>query len=295
MSEVLKQHRNPNYIAISTYHLMDKSLSLKAKGLLTILLTLPDNWNYSVETLTELSNDGRTAVRTTLQELEKHNYLVRKKIYVKNQIAGTEYHVFETPKSSQSQETTLRSGFLTLENLTSGNVQLSINTNNISSNKDLNTIKNIKEDIKDNKVYTGIRRKKELFQSTDVTEEIIKYYQTNCVDLKQLRVVTEDRKKAVKDILKKYGPDTVKEVLDKAQSSSFLKGETGTWKCGFDWIFKEKNFVKILEGNYDKDFTAKKKRKYDTNVSTDTYTEEEMEEVKKYHEKLRKEGRRVEY
>lgn len=290
MSEVLKKHCNPSYIAMSNYHLMDKSLSLKAKGLLTIMLALPNDWNYSVDELVKLSNDGRTAVRTTLQELERHNYLFRKRVYLKNQISDIEYHVFETPTD---EETRLRLDFLTLENLTLENKPNPINNPIKDINKD--SIKKPIQDIKDNKVYTGNRPKRELFKTKDSVQEIIDYYQANCTGLKQLRVFTDSRKKAVRDILRKYGPDTVKEVLDKAQSSRFLKGETGTWKCGFDWLFKEQNFVKVLEGNYDETYSNRKKDKFAEAGGKVKSVPVDRSKKEKYLEELRKNGERTEY
>lgn len=173
----------------------------------------------------------------------------------------------------------------------------SINTpyiNSYNTNIKDNNIKEPIKDIKNIKVYTGNRKKKELFNSTDTTEEIIKYYQMNCTGLKQIRVITDSRKKAVKDILKRYGKDTVLEVLDKAQNSSFLTGKTGTWTADFDWIFKEKNFIKILEGNYDRNFTDKKKDVFSEFGEVKSVAVNRQKKAE-YIEKLRKEGEQVEY
>ena len=69
---------------MSNYHLRDKNLSYKAKGLLSFMLSLPDDWEYSVNGLTAVSKESTKAIRSTLKELEDYKYLIRKKIQHKN-------------------------------------------------------------------------------------------------------------------------------------------------------------------------------------------------------------------
>ncbi|MBB5337602.1 helix-turn-helix domain-containing protein [Pectinatus brassicae] len=73
----IKVSHNKNYTIMSNYHLRDKKLSLKAKGLMSYMLSLPDNWDYSVSGLSIVCNCGRDAIRTGLNELEKQGYLKR--------------------------------------------------------------------------------------------------------------------------------------------------------------------------------------------------------------------------
>ena len=70
-------HSNKNYTIMSNYHFQERNMSLKAKGLLSLMLSLPENWDYSIRGLTTLSKDGRDAVMGALQELEEFGYLVR--------------------------------------------------------------------------------------------------------------------------------------------------------------------------------------------------------------------------
>lgn len=58
MSNVIRVVKNCNYTTLSNYHFKDKRLSWKAKGLLSTMLSLPDNWNYTIEGLASLSDDG---------------------------------------------------------------------------------------------------------------------------------------------------------------------------------------------------------------------------------------------
>ena len=65
-------NKNVNYTVMSNYHLQDKKLSLKAKGLLSYMLSLPDDWDYSLKGLTVGCKDGLDSVRTAVLELEEH-------------------------------------------------------------------------------------------------------------------------------------------------------------------------------------------------------------------------------
>ena len=68
-------HRSKNFTVMANYHLKDKRLSLKAKGLLSVMLSLPDDWNYNLKGLARLSMDGLDSVRSTVNELERYGFL----------------------------------------------------------------------------------------------------------------------------------------------------------------------------------------------------------------------------
>ena len=73
-------NKNVNYTVMSNHHLQDKRLSLKAKGLLSYMLSLPDDWDYSLKGLTIGCKDGLDSVRTAVLELEEHGYVRRQKV-----------------------------------------------------------------------------------------------------------------------------------------------------------------------------------------------------------------------
>lgn len=74
-------------------------MSLKAKGLLSLMLSLPDDWDYNVSGLVRLSKDGKDSVMSALQELEKFGYLTRQQLFnEKGQFNGIEYNIFEMPQ-----------------------------------------------------------------------------------------------------------------------------------------------------------------------------------------------------
>ena len=91
-------NKNVNYTVMSNYHLQDKKLSLKAKGLLSYMLSLPDDWDYSLKGLTVGCKDGLDSVRTAVLELEEHGYVRRQKVRnAKGQIIDYDYQVYESP------------------------------------------------------------------------------------------------------------------------------------------------------------------------------------------------------
>lgn len=97
---VMRIHKTANYTVMSNYHFKEKGLSLKAKGLLSLMLSLPEDWNYSISGLVKLSKDGKDSVMSALGELEKYGYLHREKIInEKGQFSGIEYNIYEQPQT----------------------------------------------------------------------------------------------------------------------------------------------------------------------------------------------------
>lgn len=99
---IMRTEKNKNYTVMGNYHLRDKELSLKAKGLLSIMLSLPDGWNFSISGLSTLSSDGESAVRATLKELERNGYLKRNKVRCNGKITDWEYIVYEQKTANNS-------------------------------------------------------------------------------------------------------------------------------------------------------------------------------------------------
>lgn len=98
MATVFRVVKNCNYTTLSNYHFKDKRLSWKAKGLLSTMLSLPDDWNYTIEGLASLADDGIKSTNSGLAELEECGYLVRTQLRGENgQFGTTEYTIYEQP------------------------------------------------------------------------------------------------------------------------------------------------------------------------------------------------------
>ena len=96
---VYRVERTQGYTVMSNYHLKDTALSLKAKGLLSMFLSFPDDWNYSTRGLAAICKEGVEAIGNTIKELEKAGYIVRRQLRGANgRITDTEYVIYEQPQ-----------------------------------------------------------------------------------------------------------------------------------------------------------------------------------------------------
>lgn len=96
---VFRTVKNENYTVMCNHHLTNKSLSLKAKGLLSLILALPDNWNYNTRGLASCSKDGVDSTGNALKELEEQGYIIRRQLRGNDgRIYDTEYTVYEIPQ-----------------------------------------------------------------------------------------------------------------------------------------------------------------------------------------------------
>ncbi len=99
MGKIIVKKRNNPFVVIDKTCLQDKSLSWKAKGLLSYLLSLPDEWQIYVQDLKNRSSDGRDSTRTALLELIEHNYVSRQpQRNINGTFAGYIYNVYELPQ-----------------------------------------------------------------------------------------------------------------------------------------------------------------------------------------------------
>ena len=104
---VIRVNKTQNYTVMSNYHLKDKRLSLKAKGLLSMMLSLPDEWDYSIAGLVSISKENETAIKSSLDELKKNGYLVVTKKKPNETESGRfeyEYDIYEQPQERQDIE-----------------------------------------------------------------------------------------------------------------------------------------------------------------------------------------------
>ena len=103
MSEIIRVERTKNFTVMSNHHFKNKNLSLKAKGLLSLMLSLPDDWNYNMKGLATLSKDGIDSVRTAMKELENQGYVEKDRS--RNEAGcyqGTVYIVREVPRGEEN-------------------------------------------------------------------------------------------------------------------------------------------------------------------------------------------------
>lgn len=100
---IFKIEKNKNFTVMSNHHLRNKELSLKAKGLLSYMLSLPDDWDYSLAGLCAICKENRTAIRSTLKELQLNNYLIIEKTRSTKGYFEYEYLIYEEPQTKEKE------------------------------------------------------------------------------------------------------------------------------------------------------------------------------------------------
>ena len=95
---VFRVEKTKDFTIMCNHHLRNTELSLKAKGLLSLMLSLPDNWDYTTKGLSFICKDGVDSISTALKELERHGYLTRQRLrYENGQLGDIEYTIHEQP------------------------------------------------------------------------------------------------------------------------------------------------------------------------------------------------------
>ena len=97
---VFRVERTNNYTVMSNYHLRDKTISFKAKGLLSMMLSLPEKWDYTLQGLAYINREQIDAIRQAVHELERAGYIVRvRERDSRGRLRGAEYTIYEQPQT----------------------------------------------------------------------------------------------------------------------------------------------------------------------------------------------------
>ena len=133
-------------------------------------------------------------------------------------------------------------------------IEQQVNNKRTTSEQQVNTNKNIKNDKNERK---------------DICQNILDLFNRICCSFGGVKNITKNRAEIISDSLKTYSLDDFKKVFEKAEQSDFLKGNNNrNWSASFDWLIKEDNMAKVLEGKYDKNKQSNKfcdfpQRQYD--------------------------------
>ena len=148
---VFRVERNAGYTVMSNHHLRNKNLTLKAKGLLSQMLSLPEDWDFTLAGLSYINREKIDAIREAIRELEKAGYIVRSRERdEKGRLRGADYVIYEQPQQPTSDLPTLENPKLdnptlekpTLENPTQINKDI-LNTNLPKKDKSITDLSNI--------------------------------------------------------------------------------------------------------------------------------------------------------
>ena len=147
---VFRVERNAGYTVMSNHHLRNKNLTLKAKGLLSQMLSLPEDWDFTLAGLSYINREKIDAIREAIRELERAGYIVRSRERdEKGRLRGADYVIYEQPQQPTSDLPTLENPTLdnptlekpTLENPTQINKDI-LNTNLPKKDKSITDLSN---------------------------------------------------------------------------------------------------------------------------------------------------------
>lgn len=231
---VIRVEKIKNYTVMSNYHFKEKNMSLKAKGLLSLMLSLPDNWDYSIAGLVAICKENETAIKSALKELQQFGYVKIDKIMPDKTESGRieyVYNIYEKPKQEGKKQG--------VENLpieiqhVEKHVQL--NTNKLNTNK-LSTKDNIKKNTKKkSKIDIKIESIEKKCLEYDLTDEVIELLSRFFRNLlENHKMVTDDKVHAILTRLARVNHQT---QLDAIQ----LSLDNGYMNIDPDWLKMKSN------------------------------------------------------
>ena len=148
---VFRVEKSRDYTVMSNYHLRDKGLSLKAKGLISQMLSLPEDWDYTLSGLSHINRESKDAIRSAVNELEAAGYIQRRQTTdASGKFSGNEYVIHESPVTTEPSLEKPSSGNPTTDNPSTGKpssenpTQLNIDiTNTQKQNTDISSTDSI--------------------------------------------------------------------------------------------------------------------------------------------------------
>ena len=216
------------FAQVSNLALRDENLSLKAKGLYSMIqsyITI-ENFTLYKNTLIKQCKDKEGSFNTAWKELKDNGYLVQEKKRTSNGSFYYEYDLLDEPFTTPQ--------FSTPGSSTPGKTGVYNNTD--LSNTDLSKSENSSTTEKVEKEFV---------------DTVIKRW--NDIGLNTVRNIKGKRLDSLHARIEEYSKDDVLTVIENVKYSDFLKGNNNrNWTADIDWILKPNNFIKVLEGNYNK-------------------------------------------
>lgn len=231
---VIRVEKTKNYTVMSNYHFKEKDMSLKAKGLLSLMLSLPDNWDYSIAGLVAICKENETAIKSALKELQQFGYVKVDKIMPDKTDSGRIeyiYNIYEKPKQDSKKQDVEN---LPLENQHVEN-PTQLNTNKLNTNK-LSTKDNIKKNSKKkSKIDIKIESIEKKCLEYDLTDEVIELLSRFFRNLlENHKMVTDDK---VHVILTRLARVNTKTQINAIQ----LSLDNGYMNIDPDWLKMKSN------------------------------------------------------
>lgn len=254
---VFRVNKTSGYTVISNYHLKEKRMSLKSKGLLTLMLSLPNDWDFSLKGLVALCCESERAIKTSMQELKEFGYLKIDKIPPKkgsNKFEYT-YNIYERPLEKSKRQkinknTDEKVHYVKVQNEPVQNVLVQ-NSTDILNTKELNT----KDDVINNNIT---------ITQKETTKEIEQQHQVFALNLakKEMSKLCNNQfavetalmayRNKIQSLYKFLGKEKFLETFEKIHESSYLKEQSKNTGQFFNWLFssKKENFLNVFNDAY---------------------------------------------
>ena len=252
---VFRVERNTGYTVMSNHHLRNKELSLKAKGLLSQMLSLPEDWDYTLKGLSLINREKIDAIREAIKELERAGYIVRSRERdEKGRLRGADYVIFEQPQPPTPDLPTLENPTLdnpTQEKPTQLNKDRSSKEKSITdgSNTDSIPFRDCAADClperkgRDVMSLTEIESYRELIQENIGYEYLCQQYETYREDLDEIVELTVETVCAKRKTTRIAGSDFPHEIV----RSRFLKLDNSHIEFVMDCLQKNTTEIRNMK------------------------------------------------
>ena len=237
---VLKKENIP-FTQVPNVIIYDEKLSAQAKGVACYLFSRPDGWRFNYIEIASHFKNSEDTVRKYLIELKDAGYLTREKIREGGKFARVEYRLnFTVLGKTKIGKTKI--GFLGTNNTEYSNTE----SNNTEDN---------------NNISMSSCKMTPAKKASIEADKIAELFNSTCVSLAKIKLLSKSRMSQVEARLKelKQTPETyvsfLQDLFARIERSDFLTNRGGlnrnNWRASFDWIFAPRNFLKVIEGNYD--------------------------------------------
>lgn len=252
MNKVARR-KTSKYTTISNVFLRDKNLSLKAKGFLTVIMALPDDWDFSIKGICSILKEGKSAIYGVVQELKENRYCkTTPSRDEKGLILGLDYVFYEEPYEEEL------------------NKEEPQQDNPHSENRDMDNMPQLNtKDDKENNRIKDLPNKEERDKSLSKKEHIdynaiVKCWNETNPTLSNVKMLNNKRKEQIRNLLASNNAtvDDLMKAIKIISMSSFCQGKNDrNWRASFDWLIKDTKscFSRLFEGAYA--FTQDEKNK----------------------------------
>ena len=219
--------RDDNFFLVSGWMLNRLNLKGVALQVFSIIYGFSQDgesfFTGSLQYLSDFTNASKPTIIKALKELVDKDYLIK----IENEMNGVKFNKY-------------KANLLVVKNFNGGS------QDSLPGGSKETLLGGSKETLPNKEIIDN----KSLI-SKEIVNEVIDLYHSICVSFPKVKVVTDSRKKAIKERLDTYSIDDMRTVFENAEQSSFLKGKNDrNWSANFDWLIGKDNIVKVLEGNY---------------------------------------------